>query len=283
MALRTDLALEQCQMIGVCDGIVSENINFGRIEIDRVSIKTESAANKMGKPIGEYVTISFDKFTPEDKTGDLHSAIKTELLAMLPKSHNNLVLVAGLGNREITPDALGPKTARKIFVSRHISSELKEQIGLKGLKPVATIIPDVLGNTGIEASELIAATVEKTRPDAVIVIDALAARDISRLGSTVQLSNSGINPGAGVGNSRPEISKNTLGVPVIALGVPTVVDVSTFAEDLGGREYTNESGVSMMVTPRDIDEMIVNASHTLAHAINSTLQPSIESEILLSL
>ena len=283
MAIRTDLALEQSQMIGVCDGVTSENINFGRIEIDRVSVKTALAVEKIGKPIGDYVTISFDKFLPEDKCGDLHSAIKTELIKMLPQNDGGLILVAGLGNRQITPDALGPETARKIFASRHITGHLKEQIGLTGLMPVAVITPDVLGNTGIEANELILAAVEKLRPAAVIVIDALAARDIERLGSTVQLTNAGINPGAGVGNCRPEISENTLGVPVVALGVPTVVDVSTFMENYDGKEYTHKKGVSMMVTPRDIDEMIVNASFVLSHAINTALQPNIESEVLISL
>lgn len=283
MAIRTDLALEQTQMIGVCDGVTSENINFGRIEIDRVSVKNNSAAEKLGKPIGDYVTISFDKFLPEDTSGDLHAAIKTELLAMLPKKHDNLVLVAGLGNRQITPDALGPKTAAKVFVTRHIKGTLANEIGLRGIMPVAAVSPGVLGDTGIEASELILAAVEKLHPDAVIVIDALAARDISRLGSTVQITNAGINPGAGVGNCRPEISENTLGVPTVALGVPTVVDVSTFVENYDGKEYTETLGKSMMVTPRDIDEMIVNASQVLSHAINVALQPNIESEVLISL
>lgn len=283
MAIRTDLALEQTQMIGVCDGVTSENINFGRIEIDRVSVKNNAAAEKLGKPIGDYVTISFDKFLPEDTSGDLHAAIKTELLAMLPKKHDNLVLVAGLGNRQITPDALGPKTAAKVFVTRHIKGTLANEIGLRGIMPVAAVSPGVLGDTGIEASELILAAVEKLHPDAVIVIDALAARDISRLGSTVQITNAGINPGAGVGNCRPEISENTLGVPTVALGVPTVVDVSTFVENYDGKEYTETLGKSMMVTPRDIDEMIVNASQVLSHAINVALQPNIESEVLISL
>ena len=283
MAIRTDLALEQTQMIGVCDGVTSENINFGRIEIDRVSVKNNAAAEKLGKPIGDYVTISFDKFLPEDTSGDLHAAIKTELLSMLPKKHDNLVLVAGLGNRQITPDALGPKTAAKVFVTRHIKGTLANEIGLRGIMPVAAVSPGVLGDTGIEASELILAAVEKLHPDAVIVIDALAARDISRLGSTVQITNAGINPGAGVGNCRPEISENTLGVPTVALGVPTVVDVSTFVENYDGKEYTETLGKSMMVTPRDIDEMIVNASQVLSHAINVALQPNIESEVLISL
>ena len=238
MAIRTDLALEQSQMIGVCDGVTSENINFGRIEIDRVSVKNNTAAKRLGKPIGEYVTISFDKFLPEDKSGDLHSAIKTELLSILPQKHDKLVLVAGLGNRQITPDALGPKTAAKIFVTRHIPCSVANEVGLRGIKPVAAVATGVLGDTGIEASELILAAVEKLHPDAVIVIDALAARDIERLGSTVQITNSGINPGAGVGNCRPEISEKTLGVPTVAIGVPTVVDVSTFMENYDGKEYT---------------------------------------------
>ena len=282
MAIRTDLALEQSQMVGVCDGIISENINFGKTQIDRVEVKTWAAAKKLGKPVGNYVTISFNKFSPEDNMGELHSAIKTELLALLPQNLN-LVLVVGLGNRQITPDALGPKTVAGVLATRHISTAIAKEIGLEGLKPVACIMPDVLGNTGIEAAEQIYATTQKIKPDAVIVIDALAARSIERLGSTVQISNSGINPGAGVGNSRPEISQNTLGVPVVALGVPTVVDVASFAEDLYNKEYSNTLGEKMMVTPRDIDELINNASSVLAVAINSALQPNIEKEVLLNL
>lgn len=282
MAIRTDLALEQSQMVGVCDGIISENINFGKTQIDRVEVKTWAAAEKLGKPVGNYVTISFNKFSPEDNMGELHSAIKTELLALLPQNLN-LVLVVGLGNRQITPDALGPKTVAGVLATRHISTAIAKEIGLEGLKPVACIMPDVLGNTGIEAAEQIYATTQKIKPDAVIVIDALAARSIERLGNTVQISNSGINPGAGVGNSRPEISQNTLGVPVVALGVPTVVDVASFAEDLYNKEYSNTLGEKMMVTPRDIDELINNASSVLAVAINSALQPNIEKEVLLNL
>lgn len=276
MSIRTDLAVER--RLNLKQEFNTEKIKLGRVEIDRMTVEKEESD---GLQKGGYVTISFDKFTPDDLRGEVHSAIKTELLALLEKRDN--VLVVGLGNRDITPDAIGPKVIEGIVATRHIKKSVAESVGLRGLHSVSAIATGVLGQTGIEAAEQILATVQKTKPSAVIVVDALAARDISRLGCTVQLTNCGIRPGSGVGNSRAEISQKTLGVPTVALGVPTVVDAATFAEDIVKREYLDPRGCSLMVTPRDIDSMINYSAKVISHAINCALQPEIESEILLSL
>lgn len=275
MSIRTDLAIET---ISVEQKNTSEKIKLGRVEIDRMSVEKQENGTLN---LGSYVTISFDKFTPDDVRGEVHSAIKTELLSLIKNAEN--VLIVGLGNRNITPDAIGPKVVEGIFSTRHIEKAVAESVGLKGLRTVSAIATGVLGQTGIEAAEQILGTVQRIKPSAVIVVDALAARDISRLGCTVQLTDSGIRPGSGVGNSRAEISEKTLGVPTVAIGVPTVVDAATFAEDIVKREYLDPKGCSLMVTSRDIDSMINYSAKAIAHAINCALQPEIESEILLAL
>ena len=277
--MRTDLAVELRECVGECEGVETESINFGAVEIDRTHIINNLGAEKLGKPIGNYITISFDGFAPEEMEGDIHSAIKSELGFLL--GNNDLVLVACLGNRNITPDALGPMVAEKTLATRHINPATAEMLGLKNLRSVEVITPGVLGQTGMEAGELILAAVKETKPGAVIVIDALAARSAKRVGNTVQLSDSGICPGSGVGNSRKEISKKTLGVPVIALGVPTVVDADTFLQDEGHNPPQRDE--KYMVTPRDIDSIIEYSAKVLAHAINSALQPHIPSKTLLEL
>ena len=232
MATRTDLALEQRELCGRCRGIESRTESLGRIEITRTRVLSHDAEKAFKKPMGQYITLAFDRFLPDDQTGELHEAIKSELIKLLPKN-NGLVLVAGLGNRAITPDALGPKTADGIFATRHVTDQLQKALGLPALRPVVALQPGVLGQTGMEACEIISAAVKETKPNAVIVIDALAARHWNRLGCTVQLCDSGICPGSGVHNSRAEISRKTLNVPVIAIGVPTVVD----ADCLFGEPY----------------------------------------------
>ena len=153
-----------------------------------------------------------------------------EIRSLLPEK--GLVLVAGLGNSDITPDDLGPRTANMILATRHISEELARAVGLIGLRPVAVLAPGVLGQTGIETGELLYSIVQRLSPAALIVVDALASRRLDRLGCTLQISDTGISPGSGVGNARPHISRETMGVPVISMGVPTVVDAATLAADL---------------------------------------------------
>ncbi len=187
----------------------------------------------------------------------------------------------GLGNTEITPDALGPAVARGIFATRHIPKELTKAAGLDLLRQVSVITPGVLGQTGIEAGELIKAAAVKIKPDAVIVIDALAAQSGDRLFKTVQLCDTGISPGSGVKNNRGEISEKTVGVPVIAIGVPTVIDADTLSERLTG--ISPEKKSEMFVTPKDVDMLTQRLAKLLAEAINMFLQPETDPEIISAL
>ncbi len=274
--IRTDLALEACDgHVPEVKGIERQQSRQGGVTITRICVQTDEAARQLGKPKGTYVTVEWDKHAADT---DTHTAVTGALRSLLPQQ--GTVLVAGLGNMHITPDALGPKTAAKVLATRHISGELAKTIGLQGLRSVCVLTPGVLGQTGIESMEILAATVEKTRPDAVLAIDALAARNLSRLCCTIQISNTGISPGSGVGNHRAEVSRATLGVPVVAVGVPTVVDAATLVADLSGNPVCRPTG--MIVTPREIDMEIDRASGLLGHAVNCALQPDIDPQVLLS-
>ncbi len=284
--MRTDLALEQRELNPDCkDGIDSEEKEVGDIKITKIKIKNNAGAESIGKPIGTYVTVEMPPLTDSGELNDdAVEAICNELSDFLPKK--GLVLVAGLGNTSITPDAIGPKTANGILATRHIEGEIARSIGLDDMRPVAVIAPGVLGQTGIETGEIIAGIAELIKPAAVIVIDALASRCLSRLGCTVQMSDAGICPGSGVGNKRAEISRRTVGVPVIAVGVPTVVDAVTLAEDLTGyecRSTVSPRGAKMIVTPQEIDLLISRGATTLSRAVNCALQQEIDRETLMSL
>ena len=206
---------------------------------------------------------------------------------------NGLVLVAGLGNVEITPDALGPKAASKILATRHITGEVARSTGLDRLRAVAVLNTGVTGQTGIETGELLLGVIRSIRPSAVVVIDALASRRLERLGCTVQISDTGISPGAGVGNRRLRIDAQTMGVPVVAVGVPTVVDALTLAFDLldidderMGMELSravSPQGRTMVVTPKEIDLLINRASHLISLSVNMALQSGIDTDDLLDL
>ena len=197
----------------------------------------------------------------------------------------------GLGNDNITPDALGPRTIDKIRATRHISAELAKSVGLEGLRMVSALAPGVLGQTGIETGEIIMGVSKSVKPSAVITVDALASRRLSRLGCTVQIADTGVTPGSGVGNARAQINEQTLGVPVIAVGVPTVVDAATLANDLLGDNEEDKDlfskldgqGADMIVTPREIDLMIDRAAKLLALAINSALQPTLTVEDIMAM
>lgn len=266
MIYRTDLALEstepQKQMRREQDGCVVTRIDEEGVA--SVTIEVNSISDHL------------------DSDHGVLRLIVEELGRLLPKQ--GPVLVAGLGNRAITPDAIGPLTAEKILATRHIQGEIARVAGLGDLRPVAVVSPGVLGCTGIEAVELIKALVQKVKPAAVIAVDALAARSPARLGCTVQLSSGGISPGSGVGNARPRINTETLGVPVVSMGIPTVVDAATLAADLLGREdaaalaAVEPRGAAMMVTPREIDLIISRGARLLAMGINLTLNPSLSLE-----
>jgi len=255
--LRTDLAIDK------------EEIKNGIIpEIKKGGIKVYKSLEKEEK----HITISFPQPDLISDTSDIEEEIISALNEMMPEKYEKL-LVVGLGNSEITPDSIGPYTASRLLATRHIAGEFADKIGLKNLRSVSVIAPNVLGKTGIEAAEIIVGVVEKVKPQAVIVIDALASSNIGRLFRTIQFCNTGISPGSGVKNSRKEISFKTLGVPTIALGVPTVVDVGKI-----GLKDTE-----MVVTPKDVDLLSEKVSEIMARGINFFLQPQIEREIIMSL
>mgnify|MGYP000284858890 FL=1 len=286
MNARTDLAIEKDGFIkgDRPNGIRRKIFETEKTKVTKISVLDKEASEIIGKPVGEYITVELDEFSYDTELlDDRMKSISNQIASLLPKG-DGTVLVAGIGNKDITPDALGPRCAEGIFSTRHITSELAEEIGLDRLNPVCSLATGVLGQTGIETGEIIKSVADSIKPKAVIVIDALAAAGLERLGRTVQITNTGITPGSGVGNKRAEISKNTIGVPVIAIGVPTVVDAVTLSKDMTGKTTVTESAEvqNMMVTPREIDVMIERASKLIALCVNCALQPKTDPELLLS-
>ena len=294
MNFRTDLALERQEFISKknVDGVETTTETKGNIKVTTIAVTNENGEREMGKPKGTYITLETDSLMKNSSLIDCAAdVLAPELQKLLPKS--GAVLVVGLGNEKITPDALGPKSISLMFATRHIGSELAKSVGLGTLRSVAAIAPGVLGQTGIETAEIIEAVAKRINPAAVVVIDALASRKLSRLGSTVQMSDTGISPGSGVGNRRVEISKKTLGIPVVAIGVPTVVDGATMAYDLLEEfgidpqserrtpEMKNEG--FMMVTPKEIDLLIERSAELIAMGINCAMQPDLSAKDLLAL
>lgn len=286
MNLRTDLALEQREITapGDTDGIESEEEKKGETKITRIEITNENGAKRLNRKKGAYITVELPNLSRFSDFTESAKIIADELTALLPE--DGLILVAGLGNDKITPDALGPGCASLIFSTRHIGKELQKSIGFEHLRPVARVIPGVLGQNGIETVEILEGIIRRVSPAALITVDALASRRLSRLGCTVQICNTGISPGSGVGNARAEISLDTVGIPVISIGVPTVVDAFTLACDIIGEDATErieKDGERMMVTPREIDLLIEHASKLVAAAINSALQPHMDIDELTAL
>ena len=295
MNFRTDLALERKEYIRKeeLDGIKEEIKEDYGVKITTITVENEKGEKLLSKPNGKYITVEIGSFM---KNADLFSdkliALRNELVTLLPKE--GTVLVVGLGNEKITPDALGPKCVSLILATRHITKEFAKAIGFEKLRSVAAISPGVMGTTGIETAESIIGIAEKIKPSCIIVIDALASRSTERLGTTVQLTDTGVSPGSGVGNKRSYIDKKTVGVPVIAIGVPTVVDGVTMASDVLQSAGMNEAEVDiimkkcagkelMMVTPKEIDNVIDRAASLLAMSINSALQPDIPPEDILAI
>ena len=285
MIFRTDLALERREYHKkeTLDGVLSQSETIDGVKITTIEIINEQGESLIGKPKGRYITLETDKLY---KSSEAFSAVSEvlcrKLRSLLPKE--GTVLVAGLGNEDITPDALGAKTLDLILATRHISSEFAQSLGLGNLRSVAGIVPGVLGKTGIETVEIIGGVVKKISPSCVIVIDALASRNTVRLGTTVQLCDTGVSPGSGVGNRRKGINAETLGVPVIAIGVPTVVDALTMASDILEKtgatldEADFPEHRQMMVTPKEIDSLIDKAARLVAMGINLALQESLTAE-----
>jgi spore protease len=289
MSRRTDLAVEliedNTEQIKGVRKKVHHKIASTATE---VIIEDGAAAAKIGKPVGRYITIETTRVSGDPSEFNEQVADIAEEILRVCDCTDKSVLVVGLGNDKITPDALGPKVVSQVLVTRHLAEEnvpkaIREAINITS---VSAIAPGVLGQTGIEAAETIEAIVKFTKPDCVFVIDALACSDISRLGSTIQMTDSGISPGSGVQNRRKELSKETLGVPVTAIGVPTVMDMHTIAENLTGQTIGNQAInhlPNMMVTPRDVDKLIERMSRLIAYGINKATQPYLTIEDITSL
>ncbi len=282
---RTDLALEARELwrektsSALPPGAETETREEGGSTLEALAVTSEEAAAALGKGVGKYITI-FPEALLRREEGAFEKAaalLGRELRALLGLAEGASVLVAGLGNEAITPDSLGPRTLRHVLATRHLVASLPETFG--AFRRVAALATGVLGNTGMETAELVKAVTEKLRPDAVIAVDALAARRLGRVCRTVQLTDTGIAPGSGVGNARRELSRETLGMPVVGLGVPTVVDAATLAADLtelSGRgeaapEDFGEYGAGMMVTPREIDQQISLMARLLGYGIDLAL------------
>lgn len=294
MQVRTDLALEAKEIAGeTSSGVEVQEEQFKNMKVTKIDITSRQGAEEIGKEMGTYVTIELPTLTDDFKDTDERLIKMGELICeLLPEE--GLVLVAGLGNVNITPDALGPKSAQGVLATRHIKGELAESVGLDALRSVAVIAPGVLGQTGVETGELIFSIAEKIKPSAIIAIDALASRRLERLGCTVQISNTGISPGAGVRNQRTKINQETTGVPVIGIGIPTVVDALTLANDLLAdtkpastdteiRRSVCPKGEMMVVTPREIDLLVMRGAKLISMAVNAALHREFEISDLISL
>ncbi|BCJ94955.1 germination protease [Anaerocolumna cellulosilytica] len=292
--VRTDLALEVRETfkdddVEIKGVILKEDYDKKKnIKVTTVEIKDQKGAEAMGKPIGTYITIEASRLGQEDES--FHEPITKEIAKYIKMLAGDIdrkeVLVAGLGNREVTPDALGPQVVNNLFVTRHFKQEFgQEFLDDHHMGNVSAISPGVMAQTGMETSEILRGVVRETMPKLVIVIDALAARSITRLNKTVQITDTGISPGSGVGNNRKALNKESLGVDVIALGVPTVVDAATIVNDtmeqfmLGQgfsdkeigqftSELAGQSMNNMFVTPKNIDESIKRISFTISEALN---------------
>ncbi|MDO4864257.1 MAG: GPR endopeptidase [Ruminococcus sp.] len=273
MDFRSDLAVEQIQADDIPAGVTVTNRGkaFG---ITEIVIADDSCRETLGKGKGRYITLeSGDLSRFSDEYESMATELAEELRQLIPEGE---VLVIGLGNRDITPDAIGPRIAEKVLATRHLRDELSdEEAGfLTDLRRVSSVAGGVMGQTGIETAELIRAICTEIKPAAVIAADALACSDVSRLGTTIQICDSGISPGSGVSNARRELSRAQLGVPVIAVGVPTVVDMHTIVRSLTGADIDAELP-NMLVTPRDIDRLTERASQLIAFGINLALQPTL--------
>ena len=283
--IRTDLALEakelwqeSAQETTELPGVRAAEIQRGKFHVTTVEILDEQGEKALCKPKGKYVTVELDALVrrEENAFADAAELLAVELRDMMGLAGTDSVLVAGLGNAAITPDAVGPETVGFVMVTRHLKERMPEQFA--AFRPVAAVRAGVLGTTGMESADLIAAVAGRLSPACVVAVDALASRRMDRLCRTVQLSDTGIVPGSGVGNSRAALNRDTLGVPVIAVGVPTVVDAATLAAELAeragvpgleGRDMGEEG--HMIVTPREIDRSVKDISKLIGYSLNLAL------------
>lgn len=311
--VRTDLAVEAKEIYqkqnNEIPGVEVQENTEGDIKITYVKVINDVGERMMGKPKGTYVTIDMPKFTHYDgeTMDDVSRVLGKTLSTMIKLDDSMTALVVGLGNWNITPDALGPKVVSKVMITRHLKQLIPDQID-EGIRPVCAIAPGVLGLTGMETGEIIKGVVDKVKPNLIVCIDALASRKMERVNSTIQIGDTGISPGSGVGNKRMEISEKSLGIPVIAIGVPTVVDAATMANDTidmvldeminqsekGGEFYNMLKSIdknekqrmiqdilnpyvgNLMVTPKEVDLVIDSVSKVIANGINIALQPALD-------
>ncbi|MEW9096684.1 MAG: GPR endopeptidase [Clostridiaceae bacterium] len=314
VSVRTDLAVEAKELYeekssNKIPGVeVSEHVD-SNIKITDVKIVDESGERAMNKPKGTYITLEIPEVSgyDEETMEDISRVLAKTLSPLINLDENMTAMVVGLGNWNITPDALGPKVIEKLMVTRHLKQLIPDQID-EGIRPVCAMAPGVLGLTGIETGEIIKSVTEKIKPNLIICIDALASRRLERINRTIQIGNTGISPGSGVGNKRMEISERALGIPVIAIGVPTVVDAATIANDTIDmvldaviNQATKGSGFydmlrsldrnekqrmieevlnpyvgNLMVTPKEVDSVIDSVSKIISTGINIALQPALE-------
>lgn len=282
--IRTDLAMERLQMANFShgrgrgvDGVTYRRKTICGIGVHTMTVETQSAAYVLCKPVGNYYTISLEKTIKRCDNAFLDTAgcIGEILRSLLPEGERWLIVC--LGNPKITPDAIGPSSAEHIMVTRHLKEYLPEEF--RDFSSTALICPGVLGTTGIETALIVKGAVEAVHPDAVIAVDALAARSTDRLCRTIQICNTGIEPGSGVGNRRYALNADTLGVPVISMGVPTVVDADTFISDMTDRTGKSDSrGEGMLITPREIDSFVSDSAKLLAYGINFALHKDLTLE-----
>ncbi len=282
--VRTDLALEAKEGIkeseeGIRGVRVEESYDEeNEIRVTKVIIETKNGAKAMGKPMGTYVTLEAPGMVEPEE--NYHQEISSELSRQLKDIIPNVdkeqsVLIVGLGNRDVTADALGPNVADNLLITRHVVKEYgKAAYNKSRMNMVSSIVPGVMAKTGMESAEIIKGVVEQTKPTVIIVVDALAARSTKRLNRTIQITNTGIHPGSGVGNHGNALTQESLQVPVIAIGVPTVVDAATIVNDaLADKAQVNLTELNnMYVTSKDVDYQIKQISHILCDAINEALE-----------
>lgn len=284
-AKRTDLALEarelwqeSAEQTTKLSGVKAVKLRREGYSVTTVQILDDRGAEALGKPVGNYVTVDLSTFW-QHKPDFFERAVRAlgaEMKAMLPAE--GPALVVGLGNRAMTPDAVGPETLANLLITRHLLAAMPRQFA--GFRPVAAFSAGVLGTTGVESAEAVRGLVREVKPAFVVAVDALASRRLARVCNTVQLSDTGIIPGSGVGNHRAALDQKTLGVPVFAVGIPTVVEAATLCADLleeAGAETFDEKklrgrGGGMTVTPRDIDAQVRELSKVVGYALNWALQ-----------
>lgn len=284
---RTDLAMEaktlweeSAEKETRLEGVEARDTEREGYKVTTVRILNERGAAALEKPVGNYVTLLLDGLArrEEDAFGRAARALGGELRALLKLPDGASALVVGLGNRAITPDAVGPKAAEHTMVTRHLVERVPEHFG--SFRPVAALAAGVLGTTGMESGELVQAVVAKLKPDCVLAVDALASRNLDRVCRTIQIADTGIVPGSGVGNARAALNRETLGVPVIAIGVPTVVDAATLCADVlaeAGRDDLDpdalrRAGSGVIVTPKEIDSHVADISKVIGFGVNLALQ-----------